>query len=943
MIALTALPAFAVHEVPRPGDVDGSGRAGSRQRLAAVSSAFHAGAGPIAMAWIRPRAGGPVDVLVAGRALAGSRHAGTAALRLPTGAGATPLGAEEFEERLAQLPSWCRVTAICDGLLLEDDPPREQSSRPSLEDGLLAVWQEPFAWLLLAEPVTAEELAAMTQQAAEDQRRAQARTSSPRYEMEARRAKTRYTELVRGGTSGMWRVHLLAAGADPAAAAQVAGLVCASADLDGLPYQLVPTGKTGALDPTLADGAPFVGSSRLVATLAVPPAREIPGVRLVDRPSFDVTPEAGTAGLEIGVVLDGNRRPAGPLRLETASLNRHAFVTGATGGGKSRTIRTLLQAATDSGIPWLVVEPAKAEYRTMAERLPGTEVIAIRPGETEVAPACLNPLEPEAGFPLQTHADLVKALFLAAFQSDEPFPQVLAAALTRCYTELGWDLTLGEPLTPGLTPRHPTLADLERAADQVVDEIGYGKEIADNVHGFIRVRVSSLRQGTSGRFLHDGHPLDIGKLLATNVVLEIEDVGDDQSKSFLMGTILLRLVEHLRVHRRGAAGLMHLTVVEEAHRLLRRGTQGPAAHAVEMFASMLAEARAYGEGLIIADQIPSKLVDDVIKNTAVKIVHRLPAADDREAVGATMHLTEEQSGYIVTLPPGQAAVFADGFDYPLLTQMHPGPEERPAAVASDSRRPASGEGERQGLVVAVDTLVSRRSSACGTDCATRACTLREMSRARRPDPSLVLWAELGVLGHLTGWGLPLPEQELRDQLGGMERRSRHCALGQAVDAAIASRTPAVADRISPSDLAVHIMRGMLAWLSEGRRVCVAEEPQWLARPYRWVLVGDALAAQVRDDPEGGPHPRTAEWGIPALSLRDQHALVSRWIADDQRNLRKTHEIAFGVGEVSVIETVLETRTFEPRWRPRLEQALQPFRDLRWPLDYLAPRLVEAPG
>ena len=132
------------------------------------------------------------------------------------------------------------------------------------------------------------------------------------------------------------------------------------------------------------------------------------------------------------------------------------------------------------------------------------------------------------------------------------------------------------------------------------------------------------------------------------MVLEIEDAGDDRDKAFLMGAMLIRLTEHLRLRaprrRPGCRrGLRHLTVIEEAHRLLRQpppGTgAGPAAQATEMFADLLAEIRAYGEGLVIAEQIPAKLIPDVIKNTAVKIVHRLPARDDRDTVGATMNLT----------------------------------------------------------------------------------------------------------------------------------------------------------------------------------------------------------------------------------------------------------------------------------------------------------------
>jgi DNA helicase HerA-like ATPase len=358
--------------------------------------------------------------------------------------------------------------------------------------------------------------------------------------------------------------------------------------------------------------------SRLVAALARPPVREVPGVRFVVRPEFDVTPETttGAGGVPLGQVLDRNRTDVGVLSVPLDSLNRHTFVCGATGAGKSQTVRGLLASATTAGLPWLVVEPAKAEYRLMAARLPDAEVVAIRPGDVDAIAAGINPLEPAKdadgrAFPLQTHADLVRALFLAAFESDEPFPQVLAAALTRCYEQLGWDLALGEPRTLGTTPRYPTLVDLQAAAEEVVTEIGYGKEITDNVRGFIRVRLSSLRLGTTGRFFEGGHPIDFKRLLARNVVFEIEDVGDDRDKAFLMGTVLVRLVEYLRMRQRAEGGtptgLRHLSVFEEAHRLLRKSEDtGPAAHAVEMFAGLLAEIRAYGEGLIVAEQNPFK-------------------------------------------------------------------------------------------------------------------------------------------------------------------------------------------------------------------------------------------------------------------------------------------------------------------------------------------------
>jgi uncharacterized protein len=850
----------------------------------------------------------------------------------------------------------------------------------------MSVWSGPFAWLLLAEPVTAGRLGELIDEVAGAQLLEQ-RRDSPRAQLTVQRLSARHAELRQAAATGLWQVRFAAGGPAPSAAAQVAGLLCASADLDGLPYAIAPAGgcaglaeiltadhprpqaprpqaarpEAARLEAARPEGAPrsrdapdtavpsspFYASSRLVAALARPPAREVPGIRFVLRPDFDVTPETTASpdeSVPLGTVLDWNRVPAGELALPRASLNRHAFVCGATGAGKSQTVRGLLEAATRVGIPWLVVEPAKAEYRLMAARLPGTEVIRIRPGELGDPPAGINPLEPAPGpdgtrFPLQTHADLVRALFLAAFEAEEPFPQVLAAALTRCYEHAGWDLVTGEPAAPGLRPGYPELEDLQATAMGVVEEIGYGREITDNVRGFVTVRISSLRLGTTGRFLQGGHPLDFARLLDANVVFEIEDTGDDRDKAFLMGTVLIRLVEHLRLRQRAEGAtpprLRHLSVFEEAHRLLRQPqgqAGGAAAHAVEMFAGLLAEIRAYGEGLIIAEQIPSKLVPDVIKNTAVKIVHRLPAADDRETVGATMNLTDDQSAYLVTLIPGEAAVFTDGMDYPLLTRM-------PDGTGRETAGPAT--------TASPGSLTTSRSPTCGPACHQSPCTLRQIRAAQRAaigDPRITLWAELSVLSHLTGWTMPMPGPAFAGLMAAMESRLRDCALSHAVDAAVAARIPAICARISAPALAGHVTAAMHVALDEGRWLCDRQEPRWLAPPYQWVLVLDSLRTH---DPGAGPHPRTAEWEaaysrvIGGQTQARQLDTVQRWHDASQRDARQVRAVAYGTRQPAAIERAVGARVTDQDWEQQLADALTAFRDCRWPLDHLRPEPARA--
>ena len=971
------LDAYWISEIPRQPEAaadrpaaDAPGDTGRTQRLAALVAAYHGGSdgtgsGTLAIGWMRQRADGPVRLLAAGAGLVGSDAGPEVLLTLPGGARARLLPPGTLAGLMAELPSWRTIGGISDGLLPERDRRAAGRPSPSLEECLFAVWPGPFGWLVVAEPLSAAEIREIADEVARHERLSTGDSDRfPERAMAARRLNLRHAEMRTGGSAGLWRLRLLAGGADAEAASRVAGLVCASVDLSGLPYALTPAAGTArSLQEILEDpgqapagadalpGHPFYASTGLIAALARPPERELPGIRLALRPDFDVTqePQAGREALAVGEILDRNRRSAGPLTLPLGSLNRHVFVTGATGSGKSQTVRALLEAATGAGLPWLVVEPAKAEYRLMAARLAGPgdgpaapEVVRIRPGEPDAIAAGLNPLEPAPDadgrrFPLQTHADLVKALFVASFRSDEPFPQVLSAALTRVYEDAGWDLALSETVTADAVPRYPDLTDLQRAAVRTVQEIGYSQRITDDVLGFIKVRLSGLRLGTTGRFLEGGHQLDFGRLLKTNAVLEIEDVGDDSDKAFLMGTVLVRLAEHLRMANRAGAGrqepgLRHLTVIEEAHRLLRRPEAGPAggaaAHAVEMFAGLLAETRAYGEGLVIAEQIPGRLIQDVIKNTAVKVTHRLPAADDREAVGATMNMTQAQNRFLVTLRPGEAAVFADGMDFPLLARMPDG-TGRESASQAGTATPAG--------------VVRPRSITCGTDCAGRPCTLRDMRMAQRAleeYPAIRLWAELSVLGHLTGWPMPVPRTALLSMLQMMPSRLRDCGISHGVDAAVSTRVPVIAGRVSPAGLACHVSTAIRSRMSRGSWLCQREEPKWLAPAYEWTLVLDALKRADRRSPGAGPHPRSPEWertygqAIAGDTCARQVGIVQRWYDSAQRDAWEVRTVAFGVDLSCGIERAVGARAEDDDFEERLAGYLDQFVDCRWPRLYL---------
>ena len=927
-------------EVPRADEKEGGDDTGT-QLIAPLISA-HVGGERVAMAWVRPSPGAPVEVILGGGpALGIGRVTSEVRPMYPPGSRGAALSAASALESLTSLPVWLRCAGLSDSLAVADDKQQQQKPRASFEDYVAHLARTSFAWLVVAEPVGLDVLhAEMSDLAYELPRIYDKRDTGAAVGLRQERLEARYRELAQAETVGLWNVHVLVGGASEAAALRTAALLCSASGLANLPYVLRPGRKAVELEEALGaefdegdfGASPFRAPSELLAAIARPPTRELPGIRMVAASTFDVTPES-TGDLTLGEVLDQGLNPAGPMPISKATLNRHVFVCGATGGGKSQTVRALLESLHDAGVPWLVIEPAKAEYGRMAGRLKGRgEVLVIKPGQPDQIPGSLNPLEPEPGFPLQTHIDLVRALFLAAFEAEEPLPQVLSYALSRCYEEMGWELALGESKIEGVTPKYPTLGELQRVARDVVEKIGYGDEVEDNVKGFIDVRIGSLRLGTPGRFFEGGHPLDLAALLRRNVVLELEDIGNDQDKAFFMGTVVIRLVEHLRMRygtTEGDVGLRHMTVVEEAHRLLKNVEEGsPAAHAVELFAGLLAEIRAYGEGILVAEQIPSKLLTDVIKNSALKIVHRLPANDDREFVGATMNLTPEQADYVVTLPPGQAAVFADAMDRPLLVRMPLGEQREQVAGALHT-----------------PPLLRSRSACCGKACQRRPCTLRELTKAKRSaeDPRLTLWIELLMASHLVGETEPAPDPvwlaQLRDSV---EARQLDCAIGQLAQAAIDSRYAGLAAFYQPEELAKHVADRVRAWLferqSRRKTTCDGSETTWYAGKYRWIDVLRALQEDHGDRMQ--PHPKTDEWtarGIrldgptwaEQLSQLQSHPLV--W--------GSSYKTIWGDDDPCAVERAAEALSFAEDLVERIEAATGFLKvECPWPAARLYPRL-----
>ena len=425
--------------------------------------------------------------------------------------------------------------------------------------------------------------------------------------------------------------------------------------------------------------------------IATPVAtQDVEGVSVSRRPAFGINLNAAfgpdTKTFTLGKILDKGNETEQRYRISVPNLTKHLAVFGLTGSGKTNTVHYLLrQLWRNERIPFLVIEPAKAEYRalaTMDEFRDDLLVISAGIDRTATCPLRLNPFDFEPGVDTDanrvhvlTHIDRLKATFNASFPMYASMPYILEEAILEVYRERGWDLGRSENRFVDVYHGDfrdylPTLRDLYWKVSDTVRRKGYFQEQQMNIEAALKARLSSLLVGAKGTMLDTPRSLPAKDLFERPVVVELENLGDDDEKAFLMGLLVSRLYEWRKAtfENDPARPLRHVLVVEEAHRLLanipdtsaNQELGNPRGKAVSAFVDMLSEVRAYGEGVVVVDQLPSRVSPSIVKGTGAKIVHRLLATDDRESVGGTIGLTDEQIADLSLLRIGQCVASQDG-------------------------------------------------------------------------------------------------------------------------------------------------------------------------------------------------------------------------------------------------------------------------------------------
>lgn len=384
-----------------------------------------------------------------------------------------------------------------------------------------------------------------------------------------------------------------------------------------------------------------------------------PGPRIVQMPGDHIS---------IGTM----ERSGGKVSVPLNQLGRHSLIAGTTGYGKTTTCMHLLHQLWQKSIPFLVIEPTNNQYRCLMDSPMGSRLRVFTLGDESVSPFRLNPLEILPGTRVESHISMLQTCLTASLPTFGVLPILIEQSLHNVYAAKGWTMTdKGRHIENRMMP---TLGDLYHEIIKVVDEVGYAENTKRDIRGAAAARIGSLLVGSKGRMLNTRRSISMQSLMSQPTILELESLNDDE-KALVMMVLLTMIREYCRNERRQSQ-LQHVTVIEEAHRVMsavrpssdREVSPETRAQAAAMFSSALSEIRAFGEGLIVVEQIPSRLVDDALKNTNTKIVHRILGEDDQRSLANTMNATSGSQRWTL-LSHGQAVVFHEGLDAPITVNV----------------------------------------------------------------------------------------------------------------------------------------------------------------------------------------------------------------------------------------------------------------------------------
>jgi hypothetical protein len=408
------------------------------------------------------------------------------------------------------------------------------------------------------------------------------------------------------------------------------------------------------------------------------PRKSVPGFPVIEHVDFakevmTSNNEKVFGSINLGNIYNMGTETKTKVRLNRESLAMHTFITGSTGSGKSNTIYEILDQLDIVGIKFMIIEPAKGEYKNVFGNKNNVTVLGTNPNFSELLR--INPFKFPKSVHVLEHVDRLIEIFNVCWPMYAAMPAVLKDAVLSAYEDCGWDLV--ESVNRISDELFPTFADLERELWTVIENSAYSEELKGNYIGSLVTRIKSLTNGLNGQIFASDE-IDNKLLFDENVIIDLSRIGSLETKSLIMGILVMRLNEYrMSEATEMNSKLKHVTVLEEAHNILKRvsteqnsESSNVSGKSVEMLSNAIAEMRTYGEGFIIADQSPNAVDVSAIRNTNTKIIMRLPDEIDRRLAGKAAALKDEQLDEIAKLPKGVAVVYQNDWIEPVLCKVN---------------------------------------------------------------------------------------------------------------------------------------------------------------------------------------------------------------------------------------------------------------------------------
>lgn len=416
-----------------------------------------------------------------------------------------------------------------------------------------------------------------------------------------------------------------------------------------------------------------------LALLMTLPRKSVSGVIVTDMAEFGrnvIVDESNRSSMiRLGTVFHMGKKEKNELQINKKSLTSHCFVTGSTGSGKSNTVYCLLEKLiAEEKIPFLVIEPAKGEYRNEFRKVPEINLFTTNPWMDQLLK--LNPFSFYKEIHILEHLDRLIEIFNTCWEMYAAMPAILKEAVEQAYVSKGWDL-MNSVYIGGGEPTFPTFVDVLKKLPEIINRSEYSSDTKGDYIGALVTRVNSMTNGIYGQIFCDEFEIDEKTLFDENSIVDLSRVGSSETKSLIMGVLVLKLTEYRMAHaQKGNIELRHITVLEEAHNLLKnvdnvKGTAGNSivSKSVEMIVNSIAEMRTYGEGFVIVDQSPTAVDIAAIKNTNTKIVMRLPEKEDCRLAGYALSLKDSQIEELPKLETGVAVVMQNDWNQAVLGKI----------------------------------------------------------------------------------------------------------------------------------------------------------------------------------------------------------------------------------------------------------------------------------